>query len=116
MNTVLTDFYFDEQPCCPDWSGEMRYVVCYDIANDKQRTRLARLLGEYGDRIQKSVFEFFLSDGGYREMWTRVLGEVEVEQEDRIRAIPLCLACEKKLEVVGPRGRERGEVEVYVIV
>jgi CRISPR-associated protein Cas2 len=33
------------------------FLACYDIEDDTERERLARLLGEYGERVQKSVFE-----------------------------------------------------------
>jgi CRISPR-associated protein Cas2 len=33
-----------------------RFVIAYDIADDLRRTRVAKLLESYGDRIQYSVF------------------------------------------------------------
>lgn len=33
-----------------------RTLICYDIVDDRRRTRLSKVLGEYGDRIQYSVF------------------------------------------------------------
>lgn len=33
-----------------------RFLVCYDVADDSRRDRLARVLQTYGDRIQYSVF------------------------------------------------------------
>lgn len=42
-----------------------RYVVSYDIADDKRRTQVFRLLLGYGDRIQFSVF---LADLNSREL------------------------------------------------
>jgi CRISPR-associated protein Cas2 len=39
-------------------SGESarRYLVAYDIADDRRRIQVAHVLGSYGDRIQFSVF------------------------------------------------------------
>ena len=37
-------------------SAARRYIVAYDIPDDKRRTRLAKCLMSYGDRIQYSVF------------------------------------------------------------
>lgn len=31
-------------------------IICYDIANNKRRRRLARLLLAYGERVLESVF------------------------------------------------------------
>lgn len=33
-----------------------RLLVAYDIPDDQRRTRLAKVLGAYGDRVQYSVF------------------------------------------------------------
>lgn len=33
-----------------------RYLVAYDIADDRRRTRIAHRLQAYGDRVQFSVF------------------------------------------------------------
>ncbi|MEZ5591825.1 MAG: CRISPR-associated endonuclease Cas2 [Gammaproteobacteria bacterium] len=35
----------------------MVYLVCYDITDDAIRLGVARILSEYGDRVQRSVFE-----------------------------------------------------------
>jgi CRISPR-associated protein Cas2 len=35
----------------------MKYVVTYDISNDKRRTKLATLLDKYGIRVNYSVYE-----------------------------------------------------------
>ena len=34
-----------------------QYLASYDIRSDRARTRVARVLARYGERIQKSVFE-----------------------------------------------------------
>ncbi len=34
----------------------MIYFCCYDIHSDKVRRKVIRVLEEYGDRIQKSIF------------------------------------------------------------
>ncbi|MBA5249499.1 MAG: CRISPR-associated endonuclease Cas2 [Gammaproteobacteria bacterium] len=36
------------------------YVFCFDIADDKVRYRVSRILLDYGDRVQGSVFELAL--------------------------------------------------------
>lgn len=37
------------------------YLICYDIEDDRERTRVARLLESYGQRVQYSVFEVHLA-------------------------------------------------------
>lgn len=33
-----------------------RYLIAYDVVDDKRRTRIAKKLQSYGDRLQFSVF------------------------------------------------------------
>lgn len=39
------------------------YLICYDIEDDRERTRVANLLESYGQRVQYSVFEVHLARG-----------------------------------------------------
>jgi CRISPR-associated protein Cas2 len=36
------------------------YLICYDIEDDRERARVARLLERHGERVQYSVFEVHL--------------------------------------------------------
>ncbi len=38
------------------------FVVCFDVCDDKRLRRIARELGNFGVRVQKSVFECHLDD------------------------------------------------------
>ena len=38
----------------------MFYLVSYDIPDTKRRTKLAKTLEDFGDRVQYSVFECIL--------------------------------------------------------
>jgi CRISPR-associated protein Cas2 len=52
------------------------YVVCYDITDDDARDRVRKTLGEYGERVQYSVFEIMLRS------------EVELEHlRERLQAV-----------------------------
>ncbi len=35
----------------------MNYLITYDVANDKKRTKLSTLLDKYGQRVNYSVYE-----------------------------------------------------------
>ena len=39
----------------------MRYVIAYDIADDRRRYQVAKFLEGWGRRVQESVFECDLS-------------------------------------------------------
>ena len=38
-----------------------RYIIVYDISDDRERARVSKILCGYGDRVQESVFECRLS-------------------------------------------------------
>lgn len=38
-----------------------RYVLAYDVPDDRRRARLAKVLSQFGDRVQYSVFVADLS-------------------------------------------------------
>lgn len=44
------------------------YVVAYDVADDKERSRVEKTLKGYGFRKQKSVFECRLGKSGLRNL------------------------------------------------
>ena len=49
----------------------MKYVIAYDLADDRRRSRLVSLLLDYGARIQESVFFADLEEDLYVEMMER---------------------------------------------
>ncbi len=94
----------------------MRYVVCYDIADDRRRRRVADLLDAHGDRLQESVFEIFAA----RELIEKCLEMLEAImdfQEDRLAIYSLCASCNRNAVYLGvssdiPR---TGEEEVFIV-
>ncbi|GBD34779.1 CRISPR-associated endoribonuclease Cas2 [bacterium HR35] len=46
----------------------MRYIISYDISENKIRNRLVRILEKYGERVQYSVFEFELDNDAFRNL------------------------------------------------
>jgi len=72
----------------------MKYVVTYDISNDKRRTKLSDLLGSYGERVNYSVFEIELSEAKRETL----LHEIELrklinKKYDSLRFYHLCENC-----------------------
>jgi CRISPR-associated protein Cas2 len=78
----------------------MQYVVCYDIADDRRRDRLASVLLDYGPRAQESVFMANLDDELAAKMVARVAKVVD-EQFERVHIFALCQACSGKTRVMG---------------
>jgi len=62
----------------------MLVLVTYDIPDNKRRTKLATFLEGYGRRVQKSVFECFLSLGEMRALHQQVQRRIKLE-EDNVR-------------------------------
>lgn len=68
------------------------YLVCFDIEDDGIRRRLGRILLEYGERVQRSVFEVALrSDAEYLRLRQRL--EQAAGDETDIRFYCLCAKC-----------------------
>ena len=92
-----------------------RFIVCYDIADDKRRQRVAQILDAYGDRIQESVFELPVASSPMQECQDTI-SDVLNFTTDGLIAYPLCSACDKKTQYLGPSEDSRiGEENVFVI-
>lgn len=78
----------------------MRWVVAYDIPDDRRRLKVANILQGFGDRVQHSVFEAVLEDRD-RQALEDELSRVIVPQEDRLRMYPLCNACARAVTDLG---------------
>lgn len=78
----------------------MNMIVAYDIADPKRLTRVARIVSDYGVRVQKSIFEVMVSDRVFAEMKTRI-EKVIVPEEDGVKYFPLCEKCAGTVEIIG---------------
>jgi len=92
---------------------EIFILVAYDIIEDKRRQKVANILEDYGERIQYSVFECWITREYFKIMRDRILEVIE-EQEDKVNFYFLCDSCLKKKEYLG-RQEIFQEVEVYII-
>jgi len=70
----------------------MNMIVAYDIANPRRLQRVAKLMKDYGLRVQKSVFEVETTPPLFREMRRRIEKEL-VFDEDGGKYFPLCQGC-----------------------
>ena len=69
------------------------------MVDDGKRTKLANLLLDYGDRIQKSVFEADLSHSEMQEILAKA--SKYLTSEDSLRLYPLCQECCKGMRLLG---------------
>jgi len=70
----------------------MLCLVCFDISDNKVRTRVGKYLGGFGSRVQKSVFEVEVDDHKALLYLQKRLGEW-LEENDDLRFYPLCKSC-----------------------
>ena len=75
-------------------------IVAYDIAEPKRLNRVAKIIKDYGTRVQKSIYEVKLDDKRFMEMKTRIEGEIEAA-EDGVKYFPLCEKCAGTIENLG---------------
>lgn len=77
----------------------MRYVVAYDIRNNKRRTKLFKLFESYGAWKQYSVFELELDEVRH----VKLIHEIKniIDSEDNVRIYSLCNRCVSKIEQFG---------------
>ncbi|OZM56240.1 CRISPR-associated endonuclease Cas2 [Lottiidibacillus patelloidae] len=75
------------------------YLICYDICESKKRTKLAKKLKDFGVRVQKSVFEAFLTEDKYKEMVELV--SPFATENDSIRIYPLTNSSYNSKTIVG---------------
>ena len=83
-----------------------RYVVAYDITNTKRRNKVSKLLKEYGERVNLSVFECELEKGKLPLLRNKISGIIR-KKEDVVIYYPLCLNCLARIVNDGKRiGRQ----------
>jgi len=81
----------------------MRYVITYDIADDRRREDVATLLSGYGPRVQLSVFECDLRNRREAASLQSKLRELIDPVEDQVRLYPLDDRTARAVTVIGAR-------------
>ncbi len=89
-------------------------LVCYDIPDDRRRTKVMQTLLDFGRRVQYSVFECDLK-GKDLDRLLKKLGRLVNQEEDSVRYYFLCGRCVREVEVSG-LGGFREEDETLIIV
>ncbi len=91
----------------------MFYSICYDIKDDSRRSRIAKALKDFGERVQFSVFEANLDPEQLERLKRRVSECLDLE-EDTLRIYPLCASCSDKIEIIG-QGTVTQDPDVIII-
>ncbi len=95
------------------------YLISYDIPDNKRRLKIAQLLEGYGERVQYSVFEVWVTGKQLEQLQSRLAHWIAVAKEAEeppgsVRIYPLCAGCHQRREVLG-EGAPTEEPELWVI-
>ena len=94
----------------------MRFIICYDITDDSLRAKIVKILEDYGERIQYSVFEFSVTELIFRRIMDSV-NQIINSKEDSILVYEMCEADWTKRMFLGVRKDEENIYEKnYAIV
>lgn len=87
-------------------------IIAYDIVNNKKRNKISDLLCKYGKRINKSVFECFLSEKEFKALKETLKKKIK-KGDDSILYYTLCKYCIDQIEREGIKEEEKETVKVF---
>ncbi len=91
----------------------MIYMICYDITNAKRLGKTAKILKNYGIRIQKSFFQCEISKDMLDKLSKDILSVIDVSK-DKLYIYPLCNSCLKNVKFDGTG--EMAKIETFEIL
>lgn len=86
-------------------------VVAYDIADDRRRNRVVRVLEHFGTRANYSVFECCVTVSQLARIKTK-LGAIINPSDDTIIYYPICVNCFCKIEYQPNRAKPHSVVDI----
>jgi CRISPR-associated protein Cas2 len=79
----------------------MFVVISYDIADDRRRLKVAQTLLDFGgERVQRSVFECYITERNYERLQRGLRRHLDIE-EDSVRFYVLCEHCRAQVNLWG---------------
>ena len=78
----------------------MLYTVAYDITDDNRRAKVAKILQDFGTRVQYSLFECNTDRRAFLRLQHRLQAEID-PAEDTVTFYHLCAVCEKQIYRLG---------------
>ena len=92
----------------------MLILVSYDITDNKRRTKIAKTLRDYGERVQYSVFECNLTKKQQQTMIAE-LKEIINAEKDSVRIYPLRADSAAQVQVLGIAEPPAEDPEIYIV-
>ena len=88
----------------------MRYLVIYDISNDKTRRDVYKTLKSYGAWKQYSAFEVDLT----RTQKTELIHQLKsiIPSDEKIRIYRICGKCQKHIQDLGKKTDEENSTVI----
>lgn len=92
---------------------EQFVIVAYDIADDRRRNRVVKILESYGQRVNYSVFECHLKKRALAAMKKKIAALVHA-RDDSVLFYELCVPCVAKRDTAGwaPPVVQRGVITI----
>lgn len=81
----------------------VRYLISYDIADDRRRRQVVKRLKRCAFRVQYSVFEGELSEARRSRLWRELCALIE-PSEDGLLLVPACPGCARQRLEAGTTG------------
>jgi CRISPR-associated protein Cas2 len=78
----------------------MRYLITYDVPDNRRRKRLSDAIDVFATRVQKSVFEAVLDARQHAELLASILAIVD-PRADSVMIHTLCGSCEPRSQRLG---------------
>ena len=90
-----------------------RYVVAYDISNDKSRRKVGEALEAFGKRVNYSVFEIQFKTKAQKNALEYELLKLLKPKEDSLRFYYMCQNCIEKSWSLGEESAPFDQSGIY---
>ncbi len=90
------------------------WLLIYDICNPKRLSKVAKIVEDYGTRVQKSVFEIEASDIIIRQLRART--KDIMKDDDSIIFFNICQRDREKIQKFGPGKYIESSEDSYTII
>jgi len=87
-------------------------VIAYDVADDKRRNRIVKVLEKYGVRVNYSVFECMFTESQYLKTQQALKSKMD-DKEDTIIYYQICVNCFTKIVRQPVKKESINAVEIY---
>ncbi len=92
----------------------MFYLISYDTPSSRRRRRMAKVIRDFADRVQMSVFEAYMIPSDLTKLRTELLKIIDAKTDD-LRIYPVPVDTLKQVEILGKGELSREERAVTVV-